>query len=245
MQVKVRGYLKAATIAAVLALVAAGSAVFGMNSAATAGSAYQLVKKFKESVTGRKAEPSAQHIARESLFSLSVEHHKVVFLGDSHTERAEWAEFFPASDTANRGIGGDTTALIDARMESALLPAPEKVFLMAGVNDIVNAGLGDEDVFPQYEGIVRKARSAGAKVYVQSTLYVGKAVARFERHNTEIAELNQRLKALCGTGACQFIDLNASLAPDGFLPEESTADGVHLLGPAYLIWADRIRGLVS
>jgi hypothetical protein len=39
--------------------------------------------------------------------------------------------------------------------------------------------------------------------------------------NTSIAELNRRLAAACDTDKCEFVDLNATMAPEG----ELAADG--------------------
>ena len=59
----------------------------------------------------------------------------VVFLGDSITEHGNWNEWFPATPLVNRGISGDTTAGVLARLDTAI-DNPLAVFLLIGTNDL-------------------------------------------------------------------------------------------------------------
>ena len=61
------------------------------------------------------------YIERTSLFQeLEIPSKSIVFLGDSLTDRAEWAEFFPDKRIINRGVGGDTTEGVLNRLDEII-----------------------------------------------------------------------------------------------------------------------------
>ena len=62
---------------------------------------------------------------------------KVVFLGNSITEAGgNWNERFGVSNVVNRGITGDYTISLQARLNEIYYYKPLKVFLLIGINDI-------------------------------------------------------------------------------------------------------------
>jgi len=65
----------------------------------------------------------------------------VVFLADSITQTGKWEDFFPDSPTRNRGIAGDTTRRVLARVPEVARGHPAKVFVLIGTND-VSTGTG-------------------------------------------------------------------------------------------------------
>lgn len=79
-----------------------------------------------------------QHYAnRLAFFRAMPDHHKrIVFLGDSMTEGAKWQELFDEKRVVNRGISGDVTYGLYARLDEVIQARPLKVFLLCGVNDI-------------------------------------------------------------------------------------------------------------
>lgn len=60
----------------------------------------------------------------------------IVFIGNSITDGAEWSELFDDGRIKNRGISGDITAGVMARLDEITSRKPAKVFLMIGVNDL-------------------------------------------------------------------------------------------------------------
>ncbi len=169
-------------------------------------------------------------------FSPDVE---VVMVGDSITEGAIWAEVFPGVSIANRGVWADTTADVLSRMDTIASVAPEKAFVMLGINDIA-AGLAVADIVANYTEIVGALRAAGARVYIQSTLICRLPLCR-ERQD-DVETLNARLAALADREGHVFIDLNASMTvPEtGLLRPDFTYDGIHLSGTGYAHWANRL-----
>src|SRR5262245_42410399 len=64
-------------------------------------------------------------------------HDSIVFLGDSITELCHWSELLQNPSVLNRGIGGDTTQDILNRVDQIYRLRPQKLFLMIGVNDLI------------------------------------------------------------------------------------------------------------
>src|SRR5271165_596600 len=77
------------------------------------------------------------HDVRRGLFALSkIQSAPIVMLGDSLTEGGPWRELTGCLYLVNRGIGGDTSGGVLARLDEIIALKPRAVFLMIGVNDI-------------------------------------------------------------------------------------------------------------
>jgi lysophospholipase L1-like esterase len=178
---------------------------------------------------------------RAPLFETFPGRADLVMLGDSITALAQWDDIFPGKAIANRGISGDTIEGILARLQAVIQMKPQKVFIMAGINDLIR-GSRAKNVLSVYTDAVRVLRSAGPQVFVQSTLLTAANYAPVI--NSEVRKLNDGLRKLCSVGhVCTFIDLNARLAPDGYL--HLTRDGVHLSPAGYAEWRDEIAQILT
>src|SRR5688572_5281158 len=153
----------------------------------------------------------------------------VVFVGDSITAGTPYAEAF--GQYKNRGIGGDTTEGVLARLDEVLRERPGRVFLMVGTNDVAKES-STSHVIDSYRQILRriKAESPATTVFVQSVLPVNHAVLQTPvDRNPAIRELNAELKKLAEAEATMFIDLTGALGDGaGSLKKELTTDGLHL-----------------
>jgi lysophospholipase L1-like esterase len=76
-------------------------------------------------------------------------------LADSITAFAQWDNIFPGKAIANRGIPGDTIDGIFARLGAVVQMSPRKVFIMAGINDLIRGSSADQ-VLPIHAGDSRK-----------------------------------------------------------------------------------------
>jgi lysophospholipase L1-like esterase len=168
-----------------------------------------------------------------------------VFLGDSITEGAHWPEIFGDTRILNRGIGGDTTQDLLARIEQVYLLQPAQLFLMIGVNDL---NLGVPAVTTQanfralFDGFA--AHLPQTRIHVQSVLPVSGSWMGAAR-NEDILELNEFLKRECAGRGYEYIDLHALLRDaNGQLPPTLSNDGIHLLGDGYRLWRDAIADRV-
>ncbi|MFC7338109.1 GDSL-type esterase/lipase family protein [Haloferula chungangensis] len=167
----------------------------------------------------------------------------VIMLGDSLTASAEWQEVFLGVSIVNRGIDGETTFGLRGRLEEVIKRRPGGVFLMIGVNDFM-VGESVERVRDRYQEIIKRLSETGdIHVFVQSTILQGGNVGLEKRRR--VTELNRWLREYCDRHEhATFIDLNHVLAPEGFLSERFTLDGIHLNGDGYREWARLIEPMV-
>ena len=61
----------------------------------------------------------------------------IVFIGDSQTDRCEWAELIGRCGIVNRGIDGDTTDGVLNRLDEIISLKPNKLFIMIGGADFI------------------------------------------------------------------------------------------------------------
>jgi lysophospholipase L1-like esterase len=170
----------------------------------------------------------------------------VVFLGDSITEGGHWSELFGSAAMLNRGIGGDTTGDVLARLGQVYALEPAKLFLMIGVNDLnssVDPAVTRANLRLILDGLA--ARLPGTQVFVQSVLPVN-ADWRWGADNTGIDALNAFLREECTRRGLAWVDLRADFADaGGALRADLSNDGIHLLGAGYALWRDRLLPLVQ
>ena len=191
------------------------------------------------SALGRsKAEPNnpTYHKAKLDLFRRTSGTADVVMLGDSIIDWGTWHELLPDWQVINRGIPGDTTSGVLARLDEVLGRKPRRVFVMIGTNDI-SAGLTNDKISANIESILSQIQNGGSAPVLQSILYRGRA---HDDLNARIAALNSDLAAFCAKRGIAYLDVNRVLAPAGYMPDALTHDGLHLAGEAYLVWRDLI-----
>jgi lysophospholipase L1-like esterase len=156
--------------------------------------------------------------------------HPVVLLGDSRIEWAEWSELLGRNDISNRGISGDTTAGVLARLPTSVPTVGIVCVIQLGVNDFF-LGASIEQVIGNYGRIVdHLLQQKQARVIVTSIVLVRGDNAYL---NEPITACNQQLASLAASAGATWLDLNATLSPNGYLAEEFSADGVHFNGRGY------------
>ena len=168
---------------------------------------------------------------------------QVVFLGDSITARENWNVLFGVSYIANAGFPGDTTDRILARLNSIVSAKPKKIFLMIGINDLLN-GRDENYILNNYEKILDeiKIQSPGTLVYVQSVLPINNDILKSETaDNQKIISLNSRLALLAQRKGFIFIDLHSYFSgTDNKIPRKYSWDGLHPNAYGYTVWKDLI-----
>lgn len=171
---------------------------------------------------------------------------EIVFLGNSITEGGKWQELVPLKHVINRGISGDVTYGVLARMEEVLASKPKKIFILIGINDM-KRGTPKEMILNNYKKIIRmvKEQSPKTKLYVQSILPINKAMlpASYAKlSNAAILEMNVQLKAIANQQQLNYVNLHDVFAGnDGELKKELSIDGLHLKSAAYILWADYLK----
>lgn len=184
---------------------------------------------------------------RMELFNtLPAPKNAIVFLGNSITERGAWSELLPGHNIMNRGIGGDNTFGVLARLDGIVKAFPKKLFLLIGINDLSRA-LPKEVILHNYDRIIQyiTSRSPKTKIYVQSVLPLNEPLttaAYLKNKKDSILQLNAGIQAIAVKYKLPYINLHEIFADtNGDLKKELTADGIHLRPSAYVMWVDYLR----
>ena len=202
--------------------------------------------------TALRAQPDTLDYRGDYYFAKRAQHELVavqpqnsVMLGNSLTERGNWAEYLQDSLVLNRGIGGDCVAGMTARLGAIVAGKPRAIFLMAGVNDLIFSKITPEALLEQYERLLDAIRTASPQttVFVQSLLPLDEAQneAYFAGKNTRIEAFNALLREMARRRRLGYIDIRSRMERDGKMPAEYTVDGIHLNAAGYAVWADALR----
>lgn len=182
----------------------------------------------------------------EVFQSLPETKNAVVFLGNSITERGHWNELLQDMVVMNRGIGGDNTFGVRARLDDILAQNPKKAFILIGINDI-GRGLPIEVITENYRRILKRFKEeTTTKVYVQSVLPVNDKIltADYLKNKKDLVrQLNTNLKELASQFGVEYIDLYNQIFSDGEgnLKSYQTIDGIHLKPAAYVEWVNYLK----
>lgn len=176
----------------------------------------------------------------------------MVFLGDSITSQGEWTELLTnyniQNNIQNRGISGDTATRILRRLDIILESKPRQVFLMVGINDLINAKKTIDETVAGYKEILMQFQTKipDTQIFIQSVLPVNNQAYIFWQDNQKVISLNLKLKALAQEFDYQYIDIFSHLLDSqGQLDAKYTTDGLHLNGQAYLVWKAAIKEYIA
>lgn len=148
---------------------------------------------------------------------------------------------FKNARVLNRGIGGDTTDGVRARLEPALRGTPSRVFLLIGANDLGLKRPHDQ-IVENADAIVRRVHDdgRGPELVLQSVM------PRQAKFRSRIESLNAEYASLAARTGATYLDLWPALSDDEeSLRQEFTLDGLHLNGAGYRAWTDVLRPLVG
>lgn len=164
-----------------------------------------------------------------------------VFLGNSITERGQWSELLPGEIVMNRGIGGDNTFGVLARLSDLTKYKPNRIFLLIGINDL-GRGLPIEVIGNNYRRILQqiKTESPKTKLFVQSVLPMNDSILKadyLKNKKDSVIKLNEVIQAIARETGVPYINLHPVFADAaGNLKESFTQDGIHLRPAAYVVW---------
>jgi lysophospholipase L1-like esterase len=170
----------------------------------------------------------------------------IIFLGNSITAYGNWEELMGTKHAKNRGIPGDNTFDVLARLSEVTEGKPAKVFILIGINDI-GRSFPDSIIMRNYKRIIRriKEESPRTKIYVQTLLPVNNtftpALPHFNK-DQHILAVNEGIKKLSISENLTLIDLYSPfLDKDNRLDKNYAFDGLHLNGIGYLKWAELLK----
>lgn len=206
-----------------------------------------LVSVLFATVAWAQANQDVYYARRATHFStLPVGKNDIIMLGNSLTDGAEWNELLNNRHVKNRGIVGDIVQGLYERMEPILSGQPKKIFILSGVNDVSHGVSGDSIGRAMEKLIVLiKTRSPRTKIYLQSMLPFNNDVREWKLlkgREQVVIDGNRALEQVARRQGVTWINLYPLFVDDhGRLRAELTNDGLHLMGPGYLIWRDAIK----
>lgn len=186
---------------------------------------------------------------RVTLFQiLPKEPNAIIFLGNSITEGCEWNELFQNEKIKNRGIGGDNTEGVLARINEITDSKPAKIFIEIGTNDLA-LRRSIANIRATYLQIITQIQKStpNTKIYVQNVLpRRDDPNSRGEVSKDSIIKLNIELRKISISNNLTYINLfDVFKNPEGKLDARFSYDGVHLNGSGYLLWKKAIEKFVN
>ena len=202
-------------------------------------------------VTRLQAQDSSYHNylydSRTAYFKqLPVAKRSVIFFGDSITQWGDWAEFFKKANLLNRGIAGDNTHGLLARVEEVTRHQPSRLFILVGTNDI-NKQMPAATIVATYRRIIAavQAQSPATRIYVQSVFPINNQLIGRQYYsgtNEQIQTLNAGIQQMAADMQVTFVNVyDALLDGTGQLQASYTYDGLHLSGQGYLKWVSVLQ----
>lgn len=171
---------------------------------------------------------------------------EIIFLGNSITDIAEWAEIWQNPKVKNRGISTDNSFGVLARLDEVLSSKPAKIFLMIGINDIAK-NVPDSIIVNNIIKIAERVRktSPATQLIIQSILPTNPVFTEFPRYqhkDVHIRFVNQALREYCTKQKLIFVDLYSRFKDaNGHLSTDYTNDGVHINGAGYFLWRSVLK----
>jgi lysophospholipase L1-like esterase len=174
----------------------------------------------------------------------------IIFLGNSITAGTDWNELLGITTAKNRGISGDITFGILARLDEVTEGHPAKVFILIGINDIQH-NTPDSIIVSNYKKIIQRIKSASptTKIYFQTLLPVNNEFTQFKNHynkDEHILYVNSELKKIASEEKITLIDLHPHfLNAEKKLEKKYTMDGLHLNAAGYTVWASLLKPWIN
>ena len=177
---------------------------------------------------------------------------RVVFMGDSITDGWKLSQYFPGKSYINRGISGQTTPQMLARMfEDVINLKPSAMIVLAGTNDIArNTGPETAEMIEEnIQAMTELAQLHGIKVILCSVTPVsdyGPRKMTGDRPPSDIVRINAWMKEYAAKNHAIYADYFAALVDEkGMLREGISRDGLHPNDKGYDLMAPVAVGAIE
>lgn len=166
---------------------------------------------------------------------------EVAFLGDSLTDGYDLATYYPQYVTSNRGIGGDTTFDLEARLQVSVYDLkPQVAVMLIGANNV-------DTMLSNYESILMGLQKnlPDTKVVLLSLTAMGGE--HWGSKNQLAAYNNVSIKLLAEKYGFAFVDLYSVLydVSIGEVYEGYTVDGGHFTPQGYAVVTAQITPVLQ
>jgi lysophospholipase L1-like esterase len=162
----------------------------------------------------------------------------LLMLGDSLVEWGDWSKHLPNVAVMNRGIAGEMTEELSARLidEIEEHPDPDAVLIQSGTNNLLMGYMFFPSIFATMMQRLRLCYPQTPLILCSLTPMPAAPLHEIEQVNRELAQV------AAATENCVFLDLVGPFTEQclpithpGFL-----ADQVHLSTRGYQVWAGEI-----
>ncbi len=179
---------------------------------------------------------------------------RVVFLGDSITDGWPLNQYFPGEPYVNRGIGGQITSQMLARMKADVLDLkPTVMVVLAGTNDI-GRGVSTDTIKNNLSLIADLAVAHEILPVFASILPVSDHHEKNDpnykrtpaRPPSTILEMNAWIRRMCDARGFVYLDYFSGLVdPDGYLQAALADDGLQPNVEGYRVMTPLAHGAVN
>ncbi len=189
---------------------------------------------------------------------------KIVFLGNSITQGLlRHTDKLLSNNIVNRGISGDHTNGVLARLKEVINYKPKAVFILIGVNDLFEDNRSKPERTPEYIAknilLICKEIKNGSKytqIFIQTILPINNKQYLSEKPNIEFLfdnyspSINEQIdevnKIIKSDSSLNVINLHSAfLNEDLQLNQKFSTDGVHLNELGYQNWIDIINPILK
>ena len=156
----------------------------------------------------------------------------VAFLGDSLTDGYDVKKYYPQYAVSNRGIGGDTTFKLEARLKTSVYDLkPKVVVMLIGANNAAT-------MFENYESILKGFQENLPETKVVLVSLTSMGGEHWGKNNQLAAYNNVKIKKLAEKYSYTYVDMYSPLLnlETGEIYEEYTSDGGHLTEKGYEVF---------
>ena len=165
----------------------------------------------------------------------------IAFIGDSLTDGYDVEKYYPEYKVENRGIGGDTTHGLLARLDVSVYQLKPKVIVMLiGANNF-------DTMLDDYEQIIIgiKENLPETKLVICSLTSMGGE--HWGKNNPKAVSNNVKIKEYAEKYECPYVDLyNALLNLEtNEIYEHYTTDGGHLTAAGYEVFTSCVKPVVD
>ena len=192
------------------------------------------------------------HADNVKLKAQPAEPQRVVFMGDSITDSWKLAQSFPGKPYVNRGISGQVTGQMLARMFQDVIDLkPAVVTIFAGTNDIArnNGPETFEMVTENLQAMTELAQLHGIRVVLCSIMPIadyGPRKMSDGRPPADIVRLNTWIKQYAARAKAGFADYYSATVDDkGMLKEGISRDGLHPNEQGYGLMAPVVTAAIQ
>lgn len=163
----------------------------------------------------------------------------IVMLGNSLTEQGgDWGERLDQEMVSNRGIAGDNSDGLRARLGEIICAKPIAVFVMIGTNDLWTS-YSENEVASKINdiGSYLAENLNDSKIYIQTIMPIGEGNDR----NNRLRNINASLKSFEQTNYILIDTWELMSDMNGYLASNLTTDGVHLTETGYNKWVEILK----